>query len=104
MTVPVFELPGTTSNMYLVHVNLMNCVENTKIQKYIKNRLDLFKKFPRTSLFIIPQIGTFWSPEQNCKKHQCQVSISEQTCMRFLTYICNYLILFHTLSYFKNGN
>ena len=33
MTVPVFELPGTTSNMYFVHVNLMNSVENTKIQK-----------------------------------------------------------------------
>ena len=32
MTVQVFELPGTTSNMYFVHVNLMNNVENTKIQ------------------------------------------------------------------------
>ena len=32
MTVPVFELPGTTTNMYFVHVNLMNSVENTKIQ------------------------------------------------------------------------
>ena len=26
MTVPVFELPGTTSNMYFVHVDLMNSV------------------------------------------------------------------------------
>ena len=33
MTVPVFELPGTISNMYFVHVNLMNSVENTKIKK-----------------------------------------------------------------------
>ena len=53
MTVPVFELPGTTSNMYFVHVNLMNSVENTKIQKCIKNRLDLLLEFPRTYLFII---------------------------------------------------
>ena len=41
MTVPVFELPGTPSNMYFVHVNLMNNVEHTKIQKCKKNRLDL---------------------------------------------------------------
>ena len=41
MTVPVFELPGTTSNMYFVHVNLINSIENTKIQKCIKDRLDL---------------------------------------------------------------
>ena len=41
MTVPVFELPGTTSNMYFVHMNLMNSVENTEIQKCIKDRLDL---------------------------------------------------------------
>ena len=42
MTVPVFELPGTTSNMYFVHVNLMYSVENTKIQKCIKDlRLEL---------------------------------------------------------------
>ena len=26
MTVPVFELLGTTSNMYFIHVNLMNSV------------------------------------------------------------------------------
>ena len=44
MIVPVVELPGTTPNMYVVHVDLMNSV--------------LF--------FIIPQIGTFWSLEQNC--------------------------------------
>ena len=37
----VFELLGTTSNMYFVHVNLMNSVENTKIQKCIKDRLHL---------------------------------------------------------------
>ena len=42
MTVPVFELPGTSSNMYFVHVNLMNSVVNTKIQKCIKDRLDLW--------------------------------------------------------------
>ena len=36
MTVPVFELPSTTSNMYFVHLNSMNSVENTKIQKSIK--------------------------------------------------------------------
>ena len=41
ITVPVFELPGTTSNMYFVHVNLMNSVENTKIQKCIKDHLEL---------------------------------------------------------------
>ena len=41
MTVSVFELPGTISNMYIVHVNLMNSVENTKIQNWIKDRLDL---------------------------------------------------------------
>ena len=64
MTVPVFELPGTTSNMYFVHVNLMNSVEKNKIQKCINDRLDLLQEFTRTSLFIIPQIGTFWSPEQ----------------------------------------
>ena len=29
---------------------------------------------------------------------------SEQTCMCFLTYICNYLFLFHTLFYYKNGD
>ena len=104
MTVPVFELPGTTSNMYFVHVNLMNSVENTKIQKCVKDRLDLLYEFPRTFLFIIPQIGTFWSPEQNCLKHQCQISISEQTCLCFLTYICNYLFLFHTLFYYKNDD
>ena len=59
MTVPVFELPSTTSNMYFVHMMLMNSVENTKIQKSIKDRLDLLLESPRTSLFIIPQIGTF---------------------------------------------
>ena len=37
MIVPVFELPGTTSNMYFVHVNLMNSVENTKILKCINS-------------------------------------------------------------------
>ena len=26
MTVPVLELPGTTTNMYFVHVDLMNSV------------------------------------------------------------------------------
>ena len=41
MTVPVFEFPGTTSNMNFLHVNLMNSVENTNIQKCIKDRLDL---------------------------------------------------------------
>ena len=41
MTVPVFELPGTTFNMYFVHVDLMN-------------------------RSIMPKIETFWSPEQNC--------------------------------------
>ena len=66
MTVPVFELPGTTYNIYFVHVNLMNRVENTKIQNCIKDHLDLLQEFPRTSLFIIPQIGTNWPPEQNC--------------------------------------
>ena len=66
MTAPVFELPGTTSNMYFVHVNLMNRVENIKIQKCIKDLLDLLLEFLRNSVFIIPQIGTFRSPEQNC--------------------------------------
>ena len=28
MTVPVFELQGTTSNIYFVHVNLVNIVFN----------------------------------------------------------------------------
>ena len=37
-------------------------------------------------------------------KHQCQVSISEQTCMCFLTHICKYLFLLHTLFYYKNGD
>ena len=41
MTVPVFELPGTTSNMYFVHVNLMNSVEKTKIQFFLNECLDL---------------------------------------------------------------
>ena len=66
MTVPVFELPGFTSNMHFVHVNLMNSIEKNKMHICIKDRLDLLLEFPRTSLFIIPQIGTFWSPEQNC--------------------------------------
>ena len=66
MTVPVFELPGTTSNMYFVHVNLMNRIENTKIQKCVMDRLDLLLEFLRNSLFIIPQIESFRSPEQNC--------------------------------------
>ena len=46
MTVPVFELPCTTSNMYFVHVNLMNSVENTK---------NLMYKEPSRSIVGIPQ-------------------------------------------------
>ena len=46
MTVPVFELPGTTSNMDFVHVNQMNSVENNEIQKCIKDHLDLLKNSP----------------------------------------------------------
>ena len=66
MTVPVFELPGTTSNMYFVHVNLMNSVENTKIQKKVcKEPSRSIVRIPH-NVFIIPQIGTFWSPEQYC--------------------------------------
>ena len=41
VTVPVFELPCNTSNMYFVNVNLMNSVEYTKIQRCIKDHLDL---------------------------------------------------------------
>ena len=32
MTVPVFELPDTTSNMYVVHVDLMNSVLNLRLE------------------------------------------------------------------------
>ena len=47
MTVPVFELPGTTSNMYFVHVNFINSIENTKIQKCIKDVEIYFKYSPK---------------------------------------------------------
>ena len=46
MTVPVFELPGTTSDMYFVHVNLMNSVEKKNTKMY---------KGPSRSIVRIPQ-------------------------------------------------
>ena len=53
MTVPVFELLGTTQTciFYMFHHVFCTCEFNEQ-----------------RSLFIIHvfQIGTFWSPEQNC--------------------------------------
>ena len=69
-------------------------------------------KVPSWSIVRIPQnFFIYYTSDWNflitwtkLLKHQCQVSLSEQTCMCFLTYICNYLFLFHTLFYYKNGD
>ena len=47
MAVPVFKLPGTTSNMYFVHVNLMISVEKKQNTKMCKG--------PPQSIVGIPQ-------------------------------------------------
>ena len=64
-------------------------------------------KGPSRSIVRIPQnFFIYYTSDWNflvtwtkLLKHQCQVSISEQTCMCFLTYICNYLFFYFMLCF-----
>ena len=52
--VPVFELPGSTSNRSFVHVNLMNSVKNTKIQKKnVYNTVSIYCKNSPELLYLL---------------------------------------------------
>ena len=80
MTVPVFELPGTASNMYFVHVNLMNSV------LYLFNlRLELSGHLSKTVL------AKFNAELVYTNKHVC-------------VFLPSYFVVFHTIFYSKNGN
>ena len=97
------------SRYYFQHV-FCTCEFNDK--RWKKQITKKMYKGPSRSIVRIPQtFFIYYTSDWNflvtwtkLLKHQCQVSISEQTCMCFLTYICKYIFLFHTLFYYKNGD
>ena len=96
------------SRYYFQHVF---CTFEFNEQRWNHQNTKMYKR-PSRSIVRTPQnFFTYYTSDWNVLvtwtkllKHQCQVSRSKQTCMCFLTYICNYLFLFHTLFYYKNGN
>ena len=96
------------SRFYFQHVC---CTCEFNEQRWKHQNTKMYKGPSRSIVRISLNIFIYYTSDWNflvswtkLLKHQCQVSVSEQTCMRFLTYFCNYLFLFHTLFYYKNGD